>query len=77
MVVNFSITGLSYDLSKMFYDDKHKKWYWKNANIPEEVSIQDLTDEHKESLARLALYEGMIEIEEMFNLPKGSFKIEK
>lgn len=73
MIINFNILNQKVDLTEALKD--RKEWWFKNTNIPENTKIEDLTDEQKISLVRLAIYEGDLDSEILCNLPLKSFKI--
>jgi hypothetical protein len=77
MKIKFDILNQEIDLTDVFKDENKKVWYFKNClpKIPETTKIEDLTEQQKISLIRLAIYEGFIEQEDLCNLPIKSYKI--
>ncbi len=68
MKIKFSITNLKIDLSNAIDETKTRKWYWRNAKIPEDTEIKDLTPDQIKSLIKLAIYEGHLEMEDFCNV---------
>lgn len=77
MKIKFDILNQEIDLTNVFKDENQKAWYFKNSlpKIPEDTKIENLTEQQKISLVRLAIYEGFIEQEDLCNLPIKSYKI--
>lgn len=77
MKINFNIIDQEIDLTSIFNDEKRKQW-WFNNSLPKisiETKIEDLTEENKKSLVKLAIYEGYLDSENLCNLPNKNFKI--
>ncbi|XAI97301.1 hypothetical protein [Leptolyngbya phage Lbo-JY46] len=74
--INFDILNQEIDLTNVLNSDR-KEWWFTNSRpqIPIETKPEDLTDNQKISLVRLAIYEGWLDAELLCNLPKESFKI--
>ena len=77
MKIKFDILNQEIDLADVFKNENQKAWFFKNSlpKIPETTKIEDLTEQQKISLVKLAIYEGSLEQEELCNLPNKSFKI--
>ena len=77
MKINFNILNVEIDLTN--YLELDKNWLFNNCDpkIPLNTEIEDLTDENKKSLIPLAISEGLLELEIIYNLPKESFQINK
>lgn len=77
MKINFNIKNLSVDLSYVFENENTKKWWYNNVShkIPFDTKPEELTDSQKISLVKLAIYEGLIEEEDLWNTPSESFEI--
>ena len=75
MRIKFNILDLEVELA--LEDDQRKKWWFNNANpkIPLEKKLEDLTEDEKISLVRLALFENHIDTEELANLHKSQINI--
>ena len=77
MKIKFDILNQEIDLTNIFKDETRKAWYFRNClpKIPETTKIEDLTEQQKISLVKLAIYEGSLEQEDLCNLPIKSYKI--
>lgn len=75
MVIKFDITDLKVDLTHISIEPATKDWWFRNAKISVDKNIEDLTEEDKINIVKLAIYEGYITIEELCNLPNNQFKI--
>jgi hypothetical protein len=75
MKIKFDILDLEIDLTDAIYDEKRKKWWFENANISLDKQIEDLNDDDKKKLVKLAIYETYLELEDLANWPITSFKI--
>lgn len=75
MKINFNILNQEVDLTKVLSDKK--EWWFNNSipKIPLETKIEDLTDQQKISLVKLAIYEGYLDTETLCNLPNKDFNI--
>jgi hypothetical protein len=75
MTINFSISNQSLDLTYALAESKD--WWFNNAlpKIPLETNIEDLTNDQKISLVKLAIYENYLNTEHLCNLPNNSFTI--
>jgi len=75
MKINFNILNQEINLTRNLAT--RKEWWFNNAipKIPLETKVEDLTDEQKISLVKLAIYEGFLDTEMLCNLPHSSFKI--
>ena len=74
--INFNILDLNIDLSHIISSGR-MEWWFNNRlpKIPLDTKIEDLTNDQKISLVKLAIYEGFLDTEELCNLPHKSFKI--
>lgn len=77
MNINFNIINVEIDLTNYLKVDKDGLFNGCDPKIPLDTKIEDLTDENKKSLISLAIYEGLLELEMLWNLPKESFQINK
>lgn len=77
MIITFNIINQTIDLTNTLSDNKRKEWWFKNCwpSIPLDTKIEDLTEEHKKSLIKLAIYEGYLDSENLCNQPNKSFEI--
>jgi|688.fasta_scaffold1672212_2 hypothetical protein len=77
MKINFNILNQEVDLTRVLSNENERKWWFNNSipEIPLETKIEDLTEEQKISLVKLAIYEGYLDNETLCNLPNKSFKI--
>lgn len=77
MKIKFDILNQEVDLTDTLTNEHRKKWYFKNClpKIPEDTKIEDLTEQQKISLVKLAIYEGYLETEDLCNLSHQNFKI--
>lgn len=77
MKIKFDILNQEIDLTDTLKNENQRKWYFKNSlpKIPEDTKIENLTEQQKINLVRLAIYEGFIEQEDLCNLPIKSYKI--
>jgi len=75
MKINFNILNQEVDLTRVLSD--RKEWWFNNSipKIPLETKIEDLTDQQKISLVKLAIYEGYLDTETLCNLPNKNFNI--
>ena len=75
MKINFNILNQEINLTRNLAT--RKEWWFNNAipKIPLETKVEDLTDEQKISLVKLAIYEGFLDTEMLCNSPHSSFKI--
>lgn len=75
MKIQFDIINQEVDLSNAIQNDKN--WWFNNCypKIPLETKIEDLTNEQKISLVKLAIYEGYLDSQKLCNLPNKDFKI--
>lgn len=76
MKIQFDILNQEIDLTNILNSDT-KEWWFRNSlpQIPIETKVEDLTNDQKISLVKLAIYEGWLNDEELCNLPKKYFKI--
>lgn len=77
MKIEFNILNLQIDLEYALKENK--EWWFRNSTpqIPIDRKIEDLTEENKISLVKLAIYEGFLESDNLANMPKKSFNILK
>lgn len=74
--INFNILNQEIDLTEVLNSDR-KEWWFTNSSpqIPIETKVEDLTNDQKISLVKLAIYEGWLDTEILCNLSHKSFKI--
>lgn len=74
-IINFNLINQKIDLTESLIE--RKEWWFNSCTpkIPVETEIENLTNEQKISLIKLAIYEGYLDIEHLCNLPNTSFKI--
>ena len=77
MVIKFDITDLEINLNYEFQFNHRKEWYFKNAKIPIDKKIEDLTDDDKIKLVKLAAYEGSFDKEDILEADSKQFKIKQ
>jgi hypothetical protein len=77
--IDFDILNQSIDLDFLLIDTKQKNYWFSNTSpkIPIDTEIEDLTDDQKIALIRLAIYENYLDIEMISDLPNESFNIIK
>lgn len=75
MIIKFDITGLEVDLTHIGVEPATKDWWFRNAKISVDKNIEDLTEEDKINIVKLAIYENHITNEDLCNLPNKYFKI--
>lgn len=75
MVIKFDITDLKVDLTHICTEPASKDWWFRNAKISVDKNIEDLTEEDKINIIKLAIYENHITNEDLCNLPNKYFKI--
>jgi hypothetical protein len=75
MKINFNILDQEIDLTIAL--TQNKEWWFNNCNpkIPIETKVEDLTNEQKILLVQLAIYEGHLSEETLYNLPNNLFII--
>jgi hypothetical protein len=78
MVIKFDITDLEVDLTyPLTHHNTINGWWFRNANIPLDRKLEDLTNEEKVRLVTLAIYENYITIEDILELDDKQFKIKQ
>ena len=76
MIVKFNIVNLEIDFTDRLSNSR-KEWWFNNCfpKIPVETKIEDLTDNQKVSLIKLAMYEGYLDQEVLCNMSSYFFTI--
>jgi hypothetical protein len=75
MIIKFDITDLEIDLTDTLKEDRIKEWWFRNAKVSVDKDIEDLTEEDKINMIKLAIYEDHINDENLCNLSSKHFKI--
>lgn len=75
MIIKFDITDLEIDLTDTLKENHSKDWWFRNANISVDKNIEDLNEEDKINIIKLAIYEDHINDEHLCNLLNKHFKI--
>lgn len=75
MILTFSIDTLKIDITEILIDDYSREWWFKNCKIPLNTKVENLTEENKIQLIKLAMYENYLSIEELCNLSNNNFKL--
>ena len=77
MKVKFNILNQEIDLTNLFIKYESKEWWFRNCRptIPLETKLEDLTNEQKIALIKLAIYEERISTESLYNLTNECVQI--
>ena len=77
MKVKFNILNQEIDLTNMFIKYESKEWWFRNCRptIPLETKHEDLNNEQKIALIKLAIYEERISTESLCNLTNECVQI--
>ncbi len=73
MKIKFSLNAISVDLTNAFKCDRY--WWLRNCDIDPTKTDEQLTDDDKKKLAKLAIYEGHVDTEQLANHPDKNITI--
>ncbi len=66
MKIKFDLANLKVDLGHALQAET-REWWLRNCKIPPDTTNEQFTEEHKQALVRLAIYENLIENEDLAN----------